>query len=127
MFNDRSQKYFRRLQKAVKRGASNLSSHRKIPRSVTRFTSRAPTLKVREHISVIACARHFDTRHFYLDATPLSQLNPKKKVFETIQPGFTTLDTHEAAWINPVSKSVHRIRTKEGVCIAPTFVGASLS
>jgi len=61
------------------------------------------------------------------DETPLSQLNPKKKIFETIQPGFTTLDTHEAAWINPVTKSVHRIRTKGGVCIAPTFVGASLS
>lgn len=64
---------------------------------------------------------------FSPDATPLSQLNPKKKIFETIQPGFTTLDTHEAAWINPVTKSVHRIRTKDGVCIAPTFVGASLS
>jgi len=63
----------------------------------------------------------------YESATPLSQLNPKKKIFETIQPGFTTLDTHEAAWINPVTKSVHRIRTTDGVCIAPTFVGASLS
>jgi len=63
----------------------------------------------------------------YESATPLSQLNPKKKIFETIQPGFTTLDTHEAAWINPVTKSVHRIQTTDGVCIAPTFVGASLS
>lgn len=63
----------------------------------------------------------------YENVTPLSQLNPKKKIFETIQPGFTTLDTHEAAWINPVTKSVHRIRTKDGVCVAPTFVGASLS
>ena len=67
------------------------------------------------------------TPRFSPDATPLSQLNPKKKIFETIQPSFTTLDTHEAAWINPVTKSVHRIRTKDGVCIAPTFVGASLS
>ncbi|CCM01871.1 uncharacterized protein FIBRA_03942 [Fibroporia radiculosa] len=61
------------------------------------------------------------------DATPLSQLNPKKKIFETIQPGFTTLETKEAAWINPVTRSVHRIRTKNGVCAAPTLVGASLS
>jgi aminoacyl tRNA synthase complex-interacting multifunctional protein 1 len=81
------------------------------------------------------------------DATPLTQLNPKKKIFETIQPGryisfellhliyhgftiplgLTTLDTKEAAWINPVTKSVHRIRTENGVCHAPTFVGASLS
>ncbi|KAI0335930.1 nucleic acid-binding protein [Cubamyces sp. BRFM 1775] len=58
---------------------------------------------------------------------PLSQLNPKKKIFETIQPGFTTLETHEAAWVNPATGSVHKIRTKDGVCIAPKFVGASLS
>ncbi|KAF8645265.1 hypothetical protein AX16_008089 [Volvariella volvacea WC 439] len=61
------------------------------------------------------------------DATPLSQLNPKKKIFETVQPGFITLETKEAAWVNPVTKSVHRIRTKDGVCVAPTLVGASLS
>ncbi|KAI6122500.1 hypothetical protein EDD16DRAFT_1477244 [Pisolithus croceorrhizus] len=63
----------------------------------------------------------------YENAQPLSQLNPKKKIFETIQPGFTTLETKEAAWINPDTKSAHRIRTKDGVCVAPTFVGASLS
>jgi len=63
----------------------------------------------------------------YENATPLSQLNPKKKIFETIQPGFITLDTREAAWTNPITKSVHRIRTQDGVCMAPTLVGASLS
>lgn len=57
----------------------------------------------------------------------MSQLNPKKKIFETIQPGFTTLETREAAWVNPETKSVHKIRTKEGICVAPNFVGASLS
>ncbi|KAF8158287.1 hypothetical protein B0H34DRAFT_846140 [Crassisporium funariophilum] len=60
-------------------------------------------------------------------ATPLAQLNPKKKIFERIQPGFITLDTKEAAWINPVTKSVHKIRTASGVCVAPTLIGASLS
>lgn len=60
-------------------------------------------------------------------ATPLAQLNPKKKIFETVQPGFITLDTKEAAWVNPATKSVHKIRTKEGFCMAPTLVGASLS
>ncbi|KAI0034631.1 nucleic acid-binding protein [Vararia minispora EC-137] len=58
---------------------------------------------------------------------PLSQLNPKKKIFEAIQPGFITLQSREAAWINPTTKSVHKIRTASGVCTAPTFVGASLS
>ncbi len=41
--------------------------------------------------------------------------------------GFITLDTKEAAWVDPATKSVHKIRTKNGVCIAPTLVGASLS
>ncbi|ESK95013.1 hypothetical protein Moror_14018 [Moniliophthora roreri MCA 2997] len=63
----------------------------------------------------------------YEDAQPLAQLNPKRKIFETIQPGFITLESREAAWINPTTKSVHKIRTKEGVCVAPTLVGASLS
>lgn len=63
----------------------------------------------------------------YEDKEPVSQLNPKKKIFETIQPGFITLESHEAAWIDPATKSVHRIRTKEGVCMSPSFVGASLS
>ncbi|KIY67561.1 nucleic acid-binding protein [Cylindrobasidium torrendii FP15055 ss-10] len=57
----------------------------------------------------------------------VSQLNPKKKIFETIQPGFTTLDTKEAAWVNPETKTVHKIRTESGICVAPNFVGASLS
>ena len=54
-------------------------------------------------------------------------MNPKKKIFETVQPGFTTLETREAAWVNPATKSIHRIRTEKGVCVAPTLVGASLS
>ncbi|KAF9481163.1 nucleic acid-binding protein [Pholiota conissans] len=61
------------------------------------------------------------------NAIPLTQLNPKKKIFETIQPGFITLDTKEAAWVNPVTKVVHKIRSEKGVCVAPTLVGASLS
>ncbi|KAF8502533.1 hypothetical protein JB92DRAFT_2973261 [Gautieria morchelliformis] len=66
----------------------------------------------------------------YENDQPLDQLNPKKKIFETIQPGFTTLETREAAWVDPVTKSVHRLRTHgggDGVCLAPSFVGASLS
>lgn len=81
---------------------------------------------------------------FSSDATPLSQLNPKKKIFETVQPGvfkvfgsaqcslnfsvgFITLESKEAAWVNPATGSTHKIRTKDGVCVAPTLVGASLS
>ncbi|WWC98204.1 methionine-tRNA ligase, beta subunit [Kwoniella sp. B9012] len=63
----------------------------------------------------------------YENAKPETQLNPKKKVFETIQPGFTTLDTREAAWIDPETKTVHKIRTKDGVLTSKTLIGASLS
>ncbi|WVQ63671.1 methionine-tRNA ligase, beta subunit [Kwoniella botswanensis] len=63
----------------------------------------------------------------YENAKPEAQLNPKKKVFETIQPGFTTLDTREAAWIDPETKTVHKIRTKDGVLTSKTLIGASLS
>ena len=62
-----------------------------------------------------------------VDAQPEAQLNPKKKIFETIQPGFITLENRDAAWTDPETKSVHRIRTKDGVCRAKSFVGASLS
>lgn len=67
------------------------------------------------------------------DVKALEQLPPKKKIFETIQPGFTTLETREAAWVAPAQEGesgqgkVHRIRTDKGYCLAPTFVGASLS
>lgn len=95
-----------------------------------------------ESQSFFACLkRHVQTT--LLDAVPLPQLNPKKKIFETVQPGiyfnsfdtllltlkigFITLESREAAWVNPVTNSVHKIRTKNGVCVAPTFIGASLS
>ncbi|KAJ9095789.1 hypothetical protein QFC20_006584 [Naganishia adeliensis] len=63
----------------------------------------------------------------YENAQPEPLLNPKKKAFETVQPGFITLDTLEAAWVDPETKSVHKIRTKDGVCAVQKFKGASLS
>lgn len=59
----------------------------------------------------------------------LEQLPPKKKIFETIQPGFTTLESREAAWVDKSSGTdkVHKIVTEKGPCKAPNFVGASLS
>lgn len=41
--------------------------------------------------------------------------------------GLVTLDTLEAAYVDPETKSVHKIRTKDGVCVAKKFKGASLS
>ncbi|CAD6573333.1 MAG: G4 quadruplex nucleic acid binding protein [Tremellales sp. Tagirdzhanova-0007] len=63
----------------------------------------------------------------YESLQPETQLNPKKKVFETIQPGFITLANLDAAWVDPETQSTHRIRTKDGICKAKSFVGASLS
>lgn len=63
----------------------------------------------------------------YESQQPEAMLNPKKKVFETIQPNFSTLDNLEAVWTDPETKEVHRIRTKDGVCKAKSFKGASLS
>ena len=40
---------------------------------------------------------------------------------------FTILESREAAWIDPVIKSVHKIRSTKGVRQAPTPVGVSLS
>lgn len=55
-------------------------------------------------------------------------LNPKKKVFETIQPGFTTTAALEAAWVDKEAGTTHRMRTAEGgFCTVTKFVGASLS
>ena len=61
------------------------------------------------------------------DKTALEVLNPKKKIFETVQPGFTTLENKDAAWVDKESGEVHKIVTSKGVCAAGTYVGASLS
>lgn len=58
---------------------------------------------------------------------PEAVLNPKKKIWEMFQPDFVTTSELEAAWIDPATKSVHRMRTKDGVCKSKTLVGASLS
>ncbi|KAK4056038.1 G4 quadruplex nucleic acid binding protein [Microbotryomycetes sp. JL221] len=62
----------------------------------------------------------------FADKQALEQLPPKRKIFETVQPGFTTLDTKEAAWV-AADGTVHKIVTDKGVCAAANFVGASLS
>ncbi|GEM07323.1 tRNA binding protein [Rhodotorula toruloides] len=63
----------------------------------------------------------------FADKQPLDLLNPKKKIFESVQPGFTTLENKDAAWVDKESGKVYKIVTDKGVCAAPNFVGASLS
>ena len=128
--------------KTEKRPVSNLFNLQPTQKLVIAFTSRERSTKV---CHFVRTEWPWYETNATIDANPLSQLNPKKKIFETIQPGtknwsitfvlishqinagFTTLESKEAAWIDPATKSVHRLRTKDGVCFAPNFVGASLS
>lgn len=65
---------------------------------------------------------------------PEAVLNPKKKIFETIQPGYTTTDNKECAWVGALpdaadpeaDKKPRLLRTERGV-LTSDFVGASLS
>lgn len=73
--------------------------------------------------------------------SPEAQLNPKKKIFEQIQPGFKTLDDRtvafvraQAGWVGDAEKgkapggAVAKLVTeKGGVCRAPTLVDAAIS
>lgn len=54
------------------------------------------------------------------EGTPDEQLNPKKKVFESIQPDFTTRDDFVAVW-----KDVP-FQTKNGLIKASTLKAASI-
>lgn len=68
----------------------------------------------------------------YEGMAPLEQLNPKKKVFEAIQPDYATTDSKEAAWVGTDKdgndKRPRLLKTANGgVCYAATFAGATLS
>ncbi|SJX63122.1 related to Tyrosyl-tRNA synthetase [Sporisorium reilianum f. sp. reilianum] len=65
---------------------------------------------------------------------PDAVLNPKKKIFETIQPGYTVTDSNECAWVGALpdaadaeaDKKPRLLRTERGV-LTSGFVGATLS
>ncbi|UZJ52132.1 hypothetical protein CBS101457_001452 [Exobasidium rhododendri] len=69
----------------------------------------------------------------YEGLEPDAQLNPKKKIFEAIQPNYTTTLGREAAWVGPLpgepegEKKPRFIRTAKGICMAPRFTEAKLS
>lgn len=68
------------------------------------------------------------------EGEPEGVLNPKKKIWETIQPGFTTTDELEAAFnvedVEPLKAQgktgVGKLRTKEGVCVVKSLKGATI-
>ncbi|KAI9677117.1 MAG: G4 quadruplex nucleic acid binding protein [Bathelium mastoideum] len=68
---------------------------------------------------------------------PEGQLNPKKKVWETVQPGFTTTAEYEVGFeVGEVPQlagegegkktGLGKLRTKEGVCTVKTLKGATV-
>ncbi|PKC17837.1 nucleic acid-binding protein [Rhizophagus irregularis] len=62
----------------------------------------------------------------YEEGTPEPVLNPKKKVWETLQPGLITTNKKEASWVNNEDKSVHLLRTEKGICTVPTVINATI-
>ncbi|WFD34652.1 G4 quadruplex nucleic acid binding protein [Malassezia cuniculi] len=67
----------------------------------------------------------------YEGREPLEVLNPKKKIFEAIQPNYCTTANKEAAWNGPLpgeTESAPRLlRTSRGVVVSDKFAGATLS
>ncbi|KAK9709169.1 G4 quadruplex nucleic acid binding protein [Basidiobolus ranarum] len=61
----------------------------------------------------------------YQDGKPLAQLNPKKKIFETIQPGLKTNEDKIALWTDDENKP-HLMRTEAGVCTVNSIINASI-
>ncbi|KAJ9049170.1 G4 quadruplex nucleic acid binding protein [Entomophthora muscae] len=57
---------------------------------------------------------------------PEAVLNPKKKIWETIQLGLKTNDTCIAGWIDPTTNAFHTLKTQRGICTTPTATNAPL-
>lgn len=67
---------------------------------------------------------------------PEPVLNPKKKVFETVQPGFRTTDDLEVLWDvgsttvpneGDAHPNIGHLKTKDGLCTVKKLKGASIS
>ena len=68
------------------------------------------------------------------EGEPEAVLNPKKKIWEAFQPGFTTLDNLEVAFeVSAVPQlaekgdsGVRQLKTKSGVCTVKSLAGATV-
>ncbi|KIV99206.1 uncharacterized protein PV09_09070 [Verruconis gallopava] len=68
------------------------------------------------------------------EGEPEAVLNPKKKIWETIQPGFTTTDDLIAAFnvedVEPLKAQgktgISKLRTKDGFCVVKSLKGATI-
>ncbi|KAI9298596.1 nucleic acid-binding protein [Neoconidiobolus thromboides FSU 785] len=57
---------------------------------------------------------------------PEAVLNPKRKIWETIQPGLKTDDNRIAGWYHPDTNKFHQLKTKNGLCMTATAKNSSL-
>ena len=63
---------------------------------------------------------------------PEGLLPPKKKIFEAVQPGFTTLEDLSVAWAKPETEGAEkkgllcRVEGVEVACKVPSLVGATV-
>ncbi|CAG8443710.1 13315_t:CDS:2, partial [Acaulospora colombiana] len=62
----------------------------------------------------------------YSQGSPEPLLNPKKKIWETLQPGLITTTEKVASWVNQETKGVHLLRTQSGLCTVPSVVHATI-
>jgi aminoacyl tRNA synthase complex-interacting multifunctional protein 1 len=60
------------------------------------------------------------------DVVAEAQLNPKKKIWEQIQPGLKTIADKTATYTDPETGKVHLMRTAEGVCSCPNNIDAPI-
>ncbi|AOA62484.1 tRNA and methionyl-and glutamyl-tRNA synthetases binding protein [Komagataella phaffii CBS 7435] len=61
------------------------------------------------------------------DGTPEKQLNPKKKIFETVQPRFTTNEAFEVLYQEEGKPAAKLVHSSGALCHASTLVGAQVS
>ncbi|KAF8936141.1 hypothetical protein EDD21DRAFT_369493 [Dissophora ornata] len=59
------------------------------------------------------------------DESPEEVMNPKKKIWETIQPGLHTTPELRAAWKSDEG-AIHVLHTEHGDCTVPSVIGAKI-
>jgi len=62
----------------------------------------------------------------YEQGTPDAVLNPKKKVWETLQPGLLTNDDRVAGWVNPSTQVFAPMKARGSVCTVATVVKGTI-
>lgn len=100
------------------------------------------TMRGVKSCAMVLCASNADTVEFVnppanskpgeklffedFNGTPEKQLNPKKKVWETVQPGFSTNENFEVTWTQEGKAPVRLVNAKGELCKNSTLVKAEV-